>query len=131
MHRKFRISVDGRAFDVVVEELAGETSTVPPAGFHPVAAAVAAAAPAPAPVAAPAAAKPAAGAGAEVAPLAGVVDSVDVVVGQAVAPGTKIAVVEAMKMKTEVFAKGSGTVASIAVKPGDAVDSGGVILTLA
>jgi biotin carboxyl carrier protein len=129
MHRKFRISVDGRAFDVVVEELAGETSTVPPAGFHPVAAAVAAAAPAP--VAAPAAAKPAAGAGAEVAPLAGVVDSVDVVVGQAVAPGTKIAVVEAMKMKTEVFAKGSGTVASIAVKPGDAVDSGGVILTLA
>jgi biotin carboxyl carrier protein len=129
MHRKFRISVDGRAFDVVVEELAGETSTVPPTGFHPVAAAAAVAAPAP--VAAPAAAKPAAGAGAEVAPLAGVVDSIDVTVGQAITVGTKIAVVEAMKMKTEVFAKGAGTVASIAVRPGDPVDSGGVILTLA
>jgi biotin carboxyl carrier protein len=91
----------------------------------------AAVAAAPAAPAAPAAAKPVAGAGAEVAPLAGVVDSVDVAVGQSVAAGTKIATIEAMKMKTEVFAKGSGTVASVVAKPGEAIDAGGVILTLA
>ena len=59
------------------------------------------------------------------------VESVDVNLGDAVETGTRIVVIEAMKMKTDVFAKGSGKVASIAVKPGDAVDSGGVILTLA
>ena len=34
-------------------------------------------------------------------------------------------------MKTEVLAKGAGKVVSIAVKPGDSVDTGGVLLTLA
>jgi biotin carboxyl carrier protein len=77
--------------------------------------------------AAPAAA---AQAGDEVAPLAGVVDSVLVTVGQAVAVGDKIAVIEAMKMKTEVFAKNAGKVASIAVKAGQSVDGGQVLLSL-
>ena len=52
-------------------------------------------------------------------------------VGQSVAVGDKIATIEAMKMKTEVFAKGAGKVVAIAVKPGDSVDTGGVLLTLA
>jgi glutaconyl-CoA/methylmalonyl-CoA decarboxylase subunit gamma len=81
MHRKFRITVDGRAYDVVVEEIAGETSALPPAGAHPAASAVAAPAPA------HARAKPEAGAGDEVAPLAGTVESIDVTVGQSVAVG--------------------------------------------
>jgi glutaconyl-CoA/methylmalonyl-CoA decarboxylase subunit gamma len=125
MRRKFRITVDGRAYDVVVEEIAGETSALPPAGAHPTASAVAAPAPA------HARAKPEAGAGDEVAPLAGTVESIDVTVGQSVAVGDKIATIEAMKMKTEVFAKGAGKVVAIAVKPGDSVDTSGVLLTLA
>ncbi|TBW33568.1 acetyl-CoA carboxylase biotin carboxyl carrier protein subunit [Siculibacillus lacustris] len=132
MQKKFKISVDGHAYDVVVEEVASEftaSGTFQQTAATAVAGAAAVAAPAPA--AAPAAEKPVAGAGAEIAPLAGVVESVDVVVGQTVAAGAKIATIEAMKMKTEVFAKGAGTVASIAVKPGDPVDSGGVLLTLA
>ena len=72
-----------------------------------------------------------AGAGDEVAPLAGTVQSVDVTVGQTVAVGDKIAIIEAMKMKTEVHARGAGKVVSIAVKPGDGIDTGGVLLTLA
>ena len=72
MHRKFRITVEGRAYDVVVEEIAGETSALPPAGAHQAASAVAA--PAPAAAAAHARAKPEAGAGDEVAPLAGTVE---------------------------------------------------------
>ena len=108
MHRKFRITVDGRAYDVVVEEIGGETSALPPAGAHPAASAVAA--PAPAAAAAHARSKPEAGAGDEVAPLAGTVESINVTVGQSVAVGDKIATIEAMKMKTEVFAKGAGKV---------------------
>ena len=125
MHRKFKISVDGHPYDVVVEEIVGEVAAPMPAGVT-IASAVASHAPA-----APVHAKPSAGAGDEVAPLAGVVNSVEVVIGQAVEVGTRIATIEAMKMKTEVFAKGAGKVAKIAVKAGDSVDSGGVLLTLA
>jgi glutaconyl-CoA/methylmalonyl-CoA decarboxylase subunit gamma len=128
MQRKFRISVDGQAYEVVVEEILGEApATAWPASVAAASAAVAAAA-APA---APASARPAAGAGDEVAPLAGTVQSVDVTVGQAVKVGDKIVTIEAMKMKTEVHAKGAGKVASIAVKAGDSVDTGAVLLTLA
>ena len=128
MQRKFRISVDGQTYEVVVEEIPAEGSgTTWPGSVAAVSAAVAAAA-------SPAAAfvvRPAAAAGDEVAPLAGTVQSVDVTVGQAVKAGDRIVTVEAMKMKTEVLAKGAGKVVSIAVKPGDSVDTGAVLLTLA
>jgi biotin carboxyl carrier protein len=127
VNRKFRITVDGHAYDVIVEEIASDAPHAAPVAHQPAAVAIAAAAPA-APSAAPQAV---AGPGAEVAPLAGVVISIDVTVGQTVAAGARIATIEAMKMKTEVFAKGAGRVASIAVGPGDAVDTGGVLLTLA
>ena len=123
MHRKFRITVDGHAYDVVVEEIASDAPHTAPVAYNP---AVAAAAPV-APSAAPHAV---AGAGAEVAPLAGVIVSIDVAAGQTIEAGARIATIEAMKMKTEVFAKGAGRVASIAVAPGDSVDAGGVLLTL-
>ena len=127
MQRKFRISVEGRTYDVLVEELGHDAQATPAGPMHPIAQAVAAAVAAPA----PAQARPAAKAGDEVAPLAGTVQSIDVAVGQTVAVGDRIAVIEAMKMKTEVFAKGAGKVAAIAVKPGDSVDTGGVLVTLA
>ncbi|WP_146090010.1 biotin/lipoyl-containing protein, partial [Rhodoblastus sphagnicola] len=75
--------------------------------------------------------RPVAGAGDEVAPLAGSVQSVDVTLGQAVKAGDKIVTIEAMKMKTEVHAHGEGKVVAIAVKAGDSVDTGAVLLTLA
>ncbi len=128
MQRKFRITVDGQAYEVVVEEIVGEGGTTAwPASVAAASAAVAAAG-APA---APAPAKTAAGAGDEVAPLAGTIQSIDVAVGQTVKVGDKIATIEAMKMKTEVHAKGAGKVVSIAVKPGESVDTGAVLLTLA
>jgi biotin carboxyl carrier protein len=124
VRRNFRITVDGHAYDVVVEEIAPDAAA--PVARQMAVAAVAA--PGPVTISAPPVAV--AGAGAEVAPLAGVVISVDVTVGQAIEVGARIATIEAMKMKTEVFAKGAGRVASIAVAPGDAVDTGGVLLTL-
>ena len=128
MQRKFRISVEGRAYEVLVEEIGHDGQAPGPGGsLHVVTAAAAAATAA----AAPAPAKAEAAAGDEVAPLAGTVQSVDVTIGQTVRAGDKIATIEAMKMKTEVFAKGAGRVAAIAVKTGDSVDTGGVLVTLA
>ena len=125
MPRKFKISVDGQAYDVVVEEVLDENAPARHTGA-PVAVAAVAAKPVVRPVA-----RPAGGVGAEVAPLAGVLVSIDVAVGQQVAAGDLIAVIEAMKMKTDVFAKGAGAVAAIAVKAGEPVDAGDTLLTLA
>ena len=127
MQRKFKITVDGHAYEVVVEEIVGEGATGAwPASVAAVSALAASAAPA-----APASTAQAAGAGDEVAPLAGTVQSVEVMVGQVVKAGDKIVTIEAMKMKTEVRAKGAGKVIAIAVKAGDSVDTGAILLTLA
>lgn len=134
MHKKFKITVDGRVYTVDVEEIVGDVThphhaspePIVPATAPSLAPAPAAVAPTPAAAPAPAAAQ----AGDEVAPLAGVVDAVLVKVGDTVAVGDKIAVIEAMKMKTDVFAKNAGTVASVAVKPGQSVDGGQVLLSL-
>jgi biotin carboxyl carrier protein len=128
LQRKFKISVDGHIYEVVVEEIGGEGLTGAWPGSVAAVSVAVAAAPAPA---APASTAPAAGAGDEIAPLAGTVQSVEVTIGQIVKAGDRIVTVEAMKMKTEVRAKGSGKVASIAVKAGDSVDTGAVLLTLA
>lgn len=137
MQKKLRITVEGKVYDVTVEELVenGHATPIYPAiAGTGASSAVAASGPLAAPLpTAPAAAAPAAPAspGAELCPLGGVVDAVEVTVGQQVAEGDKIAVVEAMKMKTPIHAHHSGTVASIAVKPGDPVEAGAVLMTIA
>lgn len=128
MHRKFKITVDGHPYEVVVEEIVGDGGGVGNASW-PASVAAASAAVAAAPAHTPP--RVAASAGDEVAPLAGTVQSIDVTVGQVVQAGDKIAVLEAMKMKTEVHAKGAGKVVSIAVNVGESVDTGAVLLTLA
>lgn len=126
MQKKFRISVDDRTYTVAVEEIMSDIPAAAPVMSAPVVVASSS------PVAARAAAPlPAAGKGDEVAPLAGVVVSINVQVGQAVSAGDNIVTLEAMKMKTDVFAKHSGKVVSIVIKPHDSVDTGQVLLTLA
>jgi len=131
MEKKFRITVEGKQYVVTVEDISteGTQGMYPePGGIMSAAATVAAPAPAaPAPVAGPAAA---AGPGDEVAPLGGVVQTVHVSVGQAVNEGDKLVSLEAMKMVTHVVARRGGKVISIAVKPGDPVDAGQVLLTI-
>jgi biotin carboxyl carrier protein len=127
MQKTFRITVDGRSYNVVVEDI----TAPPPLGGSPLASLVTTAPVAPAqPAPVPAAPPVPAGPGSEVAPLAGVVYAIDVHVGQAVQPGDRIATIEAMKMKTFVLAKGAGTVTAIAVNLNDSVEAGQVLLTL-
>lgn len=61
-------------------------------------------------------------------PSAGVLVSIGVSAGDAVAPGQTIAVVEAMKMEFEVKASASGIVHSLAATPGDSLGEGSPLL---
>ena len=59
------------------------------------------------------------------------VSEVRVEVGQTVAAGEVLLILEAMKMETEIRAAQAGTVRGIAVKAGDAVAVGDTLMTLA
>ena len=130
MEKKFKITVDGREYNVTVEDLSeGAGSMYPAPGSMKIPAPQTSAPTAPA-SAAPAARGPS-GPGDVVATLGGVVESIAVTVGQQVNQGDKVAVIEAMKMKNTMVAARSGKVSAIAVKVGDAVEAGQVLLTIA
>ena len=117
--KQLKVTVNGKVYDVCVEEVGGATAPV------------VASAPAAAPVAAAPAAPAANVAGEQVcAPMPGTVMSVKVSNGQAVKKGDVLVVLEAMKMENEIFAPCDGTVASVAVSSGDAVESGKVLVVL-
>lgn len=129
--RKFNITVNGKSYEVEVEELGGAVSAPAPVAA-PAPAPVAAPTPkaAPTPVAAPAPAAAPAGATTVNAPMPGTILKVNVTVGQKVAEGDVLAVLEAMKMENEIMSPVSGTVASVNVNQGAAVNSGDVLLSI-
>lgn len=116
--KNYTITVNGNVYDVTVEETGSTPSVAAPKR-------AASAAPAPA-------AKSAAGAGSikVEAGAAGKVFKVSKNVGDAVKKGDEILVLEIMKMETPVVAPEDGTVASINVAVGDAVEVGALLATL-
>ncbi|MCM8854707.1 MAG: sodium-extruding oxaloacetate decarboxylase subunit alpha [Candidatus Thiodiazotropha sp.] len=71
------------------------------------------------------------GGGATVAaPLSGNIHAIKVAVGDQVAAGDVVMVLEAMKMETEVRASSGGTIDQVLVKEGDAVQVGSPLLSL-
>ncbi len=122
--KNYTITVNGNVYDVTVEE-AG-------AGAAPAARAAAPAARSAAAPAKPAAKPAASGAGSiEVkAGAAGKVFKIEASVGQSVKKGDAVVIIEAMKMEIPVVAPEDGTVASIDVAVGDAIESGAVLATL-
>src|SRR4051812_39982435 len=64
------------------------------------------------------------------APIAGKVVKVLVAVGDQVAAGTAVIVLEAMKMENELIAERGGTVAQITKSAGQAVDTGDLLIEL-
>lgn len=119
---RYNISVNGKDYDVVVSP-EGEVSSLAPAATPS-----AAPASAPAPAATPAVNTPATSVG---APMAGNIFKINVTPNQQVSDGDVILIMEAMKMETEVRSSHSGTVVSIEVREGDAVDVGQALVTIA
>ena len=99
--KNLRITVNGTAYDVQVEELGGSSA---PAGAQ--------------------------GSVVIKAPMPGTVVNVVVSAGQAVKAGDDLVFIEAMKMETPVKAPQDGTVATVDVAKGESVDSGKVLVTL-
>nr|WP_296485883.1 biotin/lipoyl-containing protein [uncultured Acetatifactor sp.] len=124
--KNYTITVNGNVYDVVVEE---GTSGAPVAAKAP-------AAPKAAPKAAPAVAAPAPGAAGGAGSIkieagaAGKVFKLEKKVGDAVKKGDAVVIIEAMKMEIPVVAPEDGTVASVDVAVGDAVEAGAVLATL-
>ena len=118
--KNYTITVNGNVYDVTVEENGS------------VAAPAAAPRRAVAPVAAPVAPAAASGAGSIKieAGAAGKVFKIEKNVGDKVAKGDAVLIVEAMKMEIPVVAPEDGTVASINVAVGDAVEAGALLATL-
>ena len=133
MSSKYKVTVDGTAYTVEVEELG---AGAPAAG--------APAAPAPAPIvstpppvaptpSAPVASAPApvaTGASVIEAPMPGKVLDVKVSVGASVNSGDLVIMLEAMKMENEIYATASGTVKEVRVRSGDSVNTGDVLIVI-
>ena len=119
--KNYTITVNGNLYDVTVEENANGAAAAPVAAPK--------AAPKAASKAAP---KAAAGAGSikVEAGAAGKVFKIEASVGQKVSRGDAVLIVEAMKMEIPVVAPEDGTVASIDVAVGDAVEAGQTLATL-
>ena len=121
--KSYTITVNGNVYDVTVEEKGGVTPAAAPA---PQAAPVMAQAP----QAAPTPAAKSTGAGQVKAGAAGKVFKIEASVGQTVKRGDAVVIIEAMKMEIPVVAPEDGTVASIDVAVGDAVEAGHVLATM-
>ena len=134
--KKLRVTVDGKAYEVLVEILdhaqespaeKRRSAWASPASVEPASVASAS-------VSAPQVARPASGpsaaAGEVPSPVAGKVVSIDVQVGQKVEADDQLLTLEAMKMNTYVFAPAAGTVAAILVKAGDGVEEGQALIKL-
>ena len=126
--KNLRVTVNGTAYDVQVEDLgapAAPQAAPAPAPAAPAAPAPKAAAPAPAP-------KPAAPAGGETVscPMPGTIVNVAVKAGQSVRKGDILVVLEAMKMENEIMAPHDAQVAAVLVNKGDSVETGTPLVSL-
>ncbi len=115
--RNFIITVDGKRYEVGVEEVGGEAPAVP------VVSRAAAAAPAPAPKAAPA------GGTKVLAPFPGLIKNLLVAEGASVKKDQPLLVLEAMKMDNDITAPCDGTV-SFSVAKGANVESDAVLAVI-
>ena len=133
--RKFNVTVNGKSYEVEVEETGAPTAMA----AIPVVHAMPAVHAAPAPVAAdpapkaPPAMKPASGAAGAVkinAPMPGTILRVLVEPGQAVKKGAVLLILEAMKMENEIMAAKDGIIATVNVTKNQQVNSGDLMISL-
>ena len=101
--KKYKVNVNGTAYEVEIEEMTG----------------------------APAAAPAASGAGESItSPMPGNILAVNVAAGDMVKKGQVLMILEAMKMENEIMAPRDGKVTAVAVTKGAAVESGALLCTI-
>jgi biotin carboxyl carrier protein len=129
--KKFNITVNGKTYEVDVEEIGGVSApaaapkpAAPAAAPKPAAPAAAPAAPKAAPKAAPA------GGNTVTSPMPGTILDIKVKEGDTVSSGQVLIILEAMKMENEIMAPADGTVTSIQVQKGASVNAGDVLIVL-
>jgi biotin carboxyl carrier protein len=128
--KRLKVTVEGKSYEVEVE-LLDEAYTSSPAPRRASSGGSRISAPVAKPVKAAPKAPAAAGSGGSVtSPLAALVVSIDVAIGDAVTEGQNLITLEAMKMNTMVAATAAGTVTAVHVKPGDGVDEGQSLITV-
>ncbi|NLW88348.1 MAG: biotin/lipoyl-binding protein [Clostridiaceae bacterium] len=136
MMKKYKITVEGKTYEVEVEEMGASAAT--PLAVAP----LAAAAPAPdagktEPVPKPetpksAAVSPDSIAGEKLpAPMPGTILSVSVSAGQSVTKGQVLLVLEAMKMENEIVAHKDGVISGVFVQKGSSVNAGDPLVAFA
>ena len=113
--KKYRVTVNGTAYEIELEELTGAAPAAAPA---------AATAPAPAAAAAPA------GGEQVTSPMPGTILSVNVAAGDAVKRGQVLMNLEAMKMENEIMCPCDGKVVSVNTSKGAAVESGTLLCVI-
>ena len=114
--KKYRVTVNGTAYEIELEELTGAAPAP--------AAATAAPAPAPVPAAAPA------GGEQVTSPMPGTILSINVAAGDAVKRGQVLMVLEAMKMENEIMCPCDGKIASVNTSKGASVESGTLLCVI-
>ncbi len=120
--KSYIISVNGKSYDVTVEEVGAAISAPQVAVSAPVVSA---------PKAAPQVAPQSSANGTKVeAPMPGTILKLNVNVGDTVTDGQAIAVLEAMKMENDIPAPCAGKVLSIDVAVGGTVETGTVIAVI-
>lgn len=133
--KQFNITVNGKTYQVEVEEVGGDT--VPVSVSRPAAPQAPRPVPVPQPIQAsqpaPATSVPKdipAGGIVVNAPMPGTILDIRVTEGRAVKTGEVLMILEAMKMENEIMAPHDGTVASIHIAKGASVNSGDVLVVL-
>ena len=110
--KKYRVNVNGTAYEVELEEI---TAAAPAAPAVPAA---------PTPTAAPA------GGEQITSPMPGNILSVNVAAGDAVKKGQVLMILEAMKMENEIMCPCDGKVVSVSVSKGATVESGALLCVI-
>ncbi len=118
--RKFNITVNGKTYEVDVEEVGGVQTSAPVQTAPVQATAHIQAAPASIP----------SGANSVKAPMPGTIVSVKVNVGDMVKKGDLVAVLEAMKMENEIFSDCEGKVLAVNALQGASVNTGDAIVSI-
>lgn len=118
--KRFNITVNGKTYDVAVEEVGSSA---------PIAATAPAPVNTPAPTVAPAPSVNAAGTKVN-SPMPGVILDVKANAGQMVKKGEVLMILEAMKMENDIVAPVDGKVSAVMVKKGDNVNSGDALASI-